>query len=145
MTGALLQILDETAQARMRPAPLSQRRLLIKDGSEERMREADAIAAGELDHAGGLRLGQRRAGLPVKASQQRARRARERGTGQQHRPRAPRQPGKARLDELAHAAGDWQWIARGGFGASGHQLPADLQRVEGVAARELVQTQEDRP
>ena len=140
MAGALLGVRHNVSQSSVHGLALPERRALVADRSEERMREAD-VRVVELDH----RLLRRRlerlqdtVALSVGRRHQLDRRSRESGDEQQDVERLAGEACQPASEQLAQALGHAQRLARRRSRVRSDQLAAELQREERVARGRLL-------
>ena len=108
------------------------------------MGEPNSLGTRRSDQARGERLVEAGVGVLLELRKDRVGRSGEGGGREQHRPRGRRQPRQPSLDEPAHTPGYWQCLIRRQLAAASDQFPADLERVERVAAGELLQAHQRR-
>ena len=137
------RILGDLCQATVDALPLTGREPLIEDRGQERVREPDR-AAGQLDHVRGERRVER-ARVDPRAGELCRRQARIRGGEHENLTRRGLEAVETGGDELLQPFGDGQRLRRVAHGAVGAERPRELERVERVASRHRVQSQERRP
>ena len=135
MAGARERIVDDLGQALVRAAPIARRGGLIEHGCEQRVRKTDDPVR-ELDHVVG------EPGLEYVAVELCGPQPPVRAGKQQRSTRLVRQSVEAGADERLQRLRDAQRLGRVDVLAQG---TPELERKEGISARDLVDAQQRRP
>ena len=148
VAGPLLDVRDRTGERSVHGTALPERRALVADRGEQRMREADASTSSSSTTASSRRRLERlQNALPLTVGRRHEldRRPRERGHQQQDVERLAGQAREAAAEQLAQALGHAQRLAGRRPRARPDELAAELEREERVARGRLLHACELRP
>ena len=143
MSSAGRLLLDEPRQAAVDVLPLGRRQPLVEDRREQRMRETNRAARHFEDVLVARRL--ERVGRDARVGELRGRQPRVRGRQREHLAGGRVEAVKAGCNELLQLLRHTQRLRRVALGAFGSESAPQLERVERVSARGLVQPEQGRP